>query len=95
MFDHASHGKEEEVVVVMEEDDESTGSCDRRLSRAARSLLQHHLQRLGVGVGGKGPMTKHHELDDVWTMLDDWLRDARPTECPLFSSRDILRHEEE
>jgi len=93
---------------------ESRPVCDRRLSRAARTLLSEHIryhqeqqQREGV-LGEMGTVATSRERkkkqkngrvdedeEDIWTLLDDWLRDARPEECPLFSSRDILRHDEE
>lgn len=78
--------------------DGNADDCDRRLSRAARNLLQQHLlaaapssYRLFAGNHNH----KHNDDNDVWTLLDHWLRDARPSECLLFSSRDILRVEEE
>lgn len=73
------------------DDEVGKEACDRRLSRAARSLLEATL-RQSVFLGD--PMI-HATDDDIWTILERWLRDARPAECPLFPSRDILRHDEE
>jgi hypothetical protein len=65
--------------------------CNRRLSRAARSLLEETLRQT---VLLSDPLI--HDSDDIWTLLEHWLpREARPAECPLFPSLDILRQEEE
>ena len=71
---------------------EHFSGCDRRLSRAARSLLQKVILRLD---DDEAP-NANHDAEDVWTLLDDWLgRAATPKECPLLPTRDVLRHDEE
>jgi hypothetical protein len=71
----------------------TTSSCDRRLSRAARSLLQRHLRRLDPSLPSNDK--QQVVVDDVWTLLDQWLETTARQKCPLNSNMDVLRHDEE
>lgn len=83
----AEHGDDEDNASPLAPEEER---CNRRLSRAARSLLENTLRQV---VLRGDPLI--HDSDDIWTLLEHWLRDARPSECPLFPSRDLLRYDEE
>ena len=61
--------------------------CDRRLSRAARTLLKRQVLRAAD--------EKETEDHDVWTLLDQWLGKSHHKECSLLPNRDALRHDEE
>jgi hypothetical protein len=65
---------------------QNSTSCDRRLSRAARTLIQRHVLR-ALSLSAQ-------EESDVWTLLDQWIGKAPPT-CPLLPTRDVLRQDEE
>jgi hypothetical protein len=73
----------------------STEVCDRRLSRAARTLLHKHVRRLVVDLDIDIGIDRdyYYSEDSVWTLLEHWLQDATSAECPLF--RDVGRHDEE
>lgn len=93
----------------VEEDAESLRkeTCNRRLSRAARRLMERRL-RPYLSLPPRDP-TQHsiryrtniqthtidQEEDTVWRLLEEWLTEAQPSECRLFPSRDLWRHDEE
>ncbi|CAJ1957316.1 unnamed protein product [Cylindrotheca closterium] len=72
------------------------GSCDRRLSRAARKLVHQHLLQV---IQAENKILYHGFLDhsDVWVLLEHWLHanGRRMDHCPLNPSLDAYRIDEE
>lgn len=72
--------------------------CDRRLSRAAREILQNHLQSV-VKEQKRSKSSSTFELAEdweswsVWDLLDHLLS-SRNTSCPLSVSDSLRTHEE-
>ena len=85
------------ILELLEEDvytrssSSSLKHCDRRLSRAARTVLHRHLVRTLIPLEEQDSSTS---IPDVWTLLDQWLGKAPPT-CQLLPVKDVLRHDEE
>jgi hypothetical protein len=76
--------------------------CDRRISRAARSLLARHLRSILMSATKKHQQDTSNDVDlevaTVWQLLEYSLvprADFFDSKCPLLPSRDRLRHDEE
>jgi hypothetical protein len=77
--------------------------CDRRISRAARSLLVRHLRSILMSATKKYKMdASSNDMDlesaTVWQLLEYSLAPqaySSDSKCPLLPSRDSLRHDEE
>jgi hypothetical protein len=85
----------------------STSTCDRRLSRAARSLVRQRLLHYIFSDVESGTNTRYDNYN-IWDLLDRWLMiqlsanghspassSTLQSSCPLWPSRDVYREEED
>ena len=69
-------------------------SCDRRMSRAARSFLFRHLNAILSKTRKRDPNDSIET--SIWELLDQSLAEKHDhKKCPLLPSRDLLRFHEE
>ena len=74
---------------------ENVTSCDRRISRAARAILQQHLSKLVA----KTASTNGDKDANVWELLYQTLPDSQinssPDNCVLIPAKDMYKEDEE